>query len=62
MISGSIVKIVDTYGSQWGHVRPTREPRQLFFNVDSLVEGADGAPRPSDCQAWATLLLATAMS
>ena len=41
MVSGSIVKIVDTYGSQWGHVRPAREPRQLFFNVDSLVEGVD---------------------
>ena len=41
MVSGSIVKIVDTYGSQWGHVRPAREPRQLFFNVDSLVKGVD---------------------
>ena len=41
MVSGSIVKIVDTFGSQWGHVRPAREPRQLFFNVDSLVEGVD---------------------
>ena len=41
MVSGAIVKIVDTYGSQWGHVRPAREPRQLFFNVDSLVKGVD---------------------
>ena len=41
MVSGSIVKIVDTFGSQWGQVRPSREPRQLFFNVDSLVEGVD---------------------
>ena len=41
MVSGSIVKIVDTYGSQWGHVRPAQEPRQLFFNADSLDEGVD---------------------
>lgn len=41
MVSGSIVKIVDTYGSQWGHVRPAREPRQLFFNAGSLGEGVD---------------------
>lgn len=41
MVAGTISRIVNSYGSQWGHVRPDREPRQVFFNVDSLVDGAD---------------------
>jgi cold shock CspA family protein len=43
VVSGTIVKIVNSYGSKWGHVRPEREPRQLFFNAESLVEGDDFA-------------------
>ena len=41
MVAGSISRIVNSYGSQWGHVRPDREPRQVFFNVASLVEGIE---------------------
>ena len=41
MVAGTISRIVNSYGSKWGHVRPDREPRQVFFNVDSLVEGVD---------------------
>jgi len=41
MVAGTISKIVNSYGSMWGHVRPDREPRQVFFNVGSLIEGVD---------------------
>ena len=41
VVTGSISRIVNSYGSKWGHVRPDREPRQVFFNADSLVEGID---------------------
>ena len=43
MVAGTISRIVNSYGSKWGHVRPDREPRQVFFNVESLVEGEDFA-------------------
>jgi hypothetical protein len=33
----------------------------IAHSID-VADGAEGALRPSDCQAWATLLLATAMS
>jgi hypothetical protein len=41
LVAGTISRIVNSYGSKWGHVRPDREPRQVFFNVDSLGEGVD---------------------
>ena len=41
MVAGTISRIVNSYGSKWGHVRPDREPRQVFFNVDSLVDGVE---------------------
>ena len=41
MFAGTISRIVNSFGSQWGHVRPLREPRQVFFNVESLAKGTD---------------------
>lgn len=43
MVAGTISRIVNSYGSRWGHVRPDREPRQVFFNAESLVEGVNFA-------------------
>jgi hypothetical protein len=43
LVAGTISRLVNSYGSKWGHVRPDREPRQVFFNADSLVEGVDFA-------------------
>jgi len=41
MIEGTVTKIVSSYGARWGHVRPDKEPRELFFNHDSLSEGLE---------------------
>ena len=41
MTRGTITKLVSSYGARWGHVRPNDEPRQLFFNGESLIEGLD---------------------
>jgi cold shock CspA family protein len=38
---GVVTKIVSSYGARWGEVRPDQEPRQLFFNHDSLSEGLE---------------------
>jgi hypothetical protein len=43
MVAGSISRIVNSFGATWGHVRPVSEPRQIFFNADSLVPGLDFA-------------------
>ena len=41
MSRGKIIKIVSSYGARWGHVRPDDEPRQLFFNAESLTDGLE---------------------
>jgi len=41
MTQGTVTKIVSSYGARWGHVRPDQEPRELFFNGESLAEGLD---------------------
>ena len=41
MTQGTVTKIVSSYGARWGNVRPDQEPRQLFFNRESLAEGVD---------------------
>jgi hypothetical protein len=41
LVRGTIDRIVNTYGSSWGHIRAEREPRHVFFNAASLVEGLE---------------------
>ena len=43
MTKGKVTKIVNSYGSTWGRVRPESEPREVFFNLTSLVDPADFA-------------------
>ena len=38
---GSISKVVRTFGSQWGRIRPDGGSRDIFFNATSLQEPAD---------------------
>lgn len=37
MKSGSIAKIVTSFGSSWGRIQPAGESRLVFFNRPSLV-------------------------
>ena len=41
MMIGTISKLVTTFGSQWGRIRPKNETREVFFNVDSLTRWQD---------------------
>ena len=43
MTKGSITKIVATFGSKWGRIRPEDETRDIFFNTASLDESVDFA-------------------
>jgi cold shock CspA family protein len=38
---GRITKLANTFGSTWGWVRPDRALRDVFFNLESLVNPAD---------------------
>jgi hypothetical protein len=38
MSRGSIAKIVRSYGSEWGRIRPRDGARELFFNVASMKD------------------------
>lgn len=38
MTKGSITKLVGTFGSQWGRIRPVDSTRDIFFNTASLDE------------------------
>jgi cold shock CspA family protein len=43
MARGSVTKLVKTFGSQWGRIRPRGESRDIFFNTESLAKGVDFA-------------------
>jgi cold shock CspA family protein len=38
MSRGSIAKIVRSYGSEWGRIRPRDGARELFFNLASMKD------------------------
>ena len=38
MNRGSIVKVVRSFGSEWGRIRPRDGAREIFFNVASLTD------------------------
>jgi cold shock CspA family protein len=41
MTKGSVTKLVNTFGSTWGRIRPEHGSREIFFNIASLEEAAD---------------------
>lgn len=41
MKSGSIVKLVSSFGSSWGRIQPLGESRYVFFNRVSLTRPED---------------------
>ena len=43
MKTGVVVKVVRSFGSEWGRIRPDGELRELFFNRASLAQPADFA-------------------
>ena len=38
MTLGKVSKLVKSYDSTWGRIRPTGESREIFFNPATLVE------------------------
>jgi len=40
---GSVFRLVNTHGSSWGRIRPSRDDRVVFFNAGSLVNPAEFA-------------------
>jgi cold shock CspA family protein len=38
MSRGSIAKIVRSYGSEWGRIRPRDGAREVFFNLASMLD------------------------
>lgn len=40
MKSGTVSKLVRSFGSMWGRIQPQGETQQLFFNQSSLVDPA----------------------
>ena len=43
MTLGKVTRLVTSFGSHWGRVRPYGDERELFFNPGSLVKPADFA-------------------
>jgi cold shock CspA family protein len=43
MTLGHVTRLVTSFGSQWGRVRPQGEERELFFNPGSFIRSADFA-------------------
>ena len=41
LTQGAITKLVTSYGSRWGRIRPEGESREIFFNVKALDGGSD---------------------
>ena len=40
MMVGTITRLVVSYGSLWGRIRPEGQEREVFFNPGTLVEPA----------------------
>jgi cold shock CspA family protein len=43
MINGTVSKLVMSFGSNWGRIRPRGELREIFFNSSSLMHPAEFA-------------------
>jgi cold shock CspA family protein len=40
---GSITKLVTSFGSKWGRIRPRGDSREVFFNVNAIESDVDFA-------------------
>ena len=40
-MKGSITKLVTSYGTRWGRVRPSGKTREIFFNSSALLDSVD---------------------
>ena len=40
-MKGSVTKLIITFGSRWGRIRPSGEFRDVFFNPACLEDSAD---------------------
>ena len=40
MTAGMITKLVRSYGSTWGRIKPHDETREVFFNAETLVDSS----------------------
>ena len=43
MTQGAVTKVVISFGSTWGRIRPQEDSREIFFNLASLAEPSDFA-------------------
>ena len=43
MEKGSVTKLVRSFGSTWGMIRPVGQAREVFFNQEALVDPSDYA-------------------
>jgi cold shock CspA family protein len=43
MTQGLVTKVVISFGSKWGRIRPDGDSREIFFNLASLAEPSDFA-------------------
>lgn len=43
MTYGTVSKLVVSFGSSWGRIRPAGESRQVFFNQAALVQPSEFA-------------------
>jgi cold shock CspA family protein len=43
MTQGSVTKVVISFGSKWGRIRPEGASREIFFNPASLAEPSNFA-------------------
>ena len=41
MTQGSITKLVTSFGSRWGRIKPEGESREIFFGLKALDGGSD---------------------
>ena len=40
-MKGSITRLVTSYGTRWGRVRPSGKTREIFFNSSALPDSVD---------------------
>ena len=43
MTRGSVIKVVNSYGSTWGRIQPQGDGAEVFFNTPSFDEARDFA-------------------
>jgi cold shock CspA family protein len=41
MTRGSVTKLISSYGSIWGRIKPDGQAREVFFNPGTLIDPAE---------------------